>query len=186
MNMSSTLRPRLAALAAMAAGGAWVVAGTLHLTSPDAFDSSKVDTVEGHLMMALMTAALFLTVPVVYELARRVSTIRPAQIASIGQVALGIAVTVSNINGDDPLFFIIVAPISNLAWLAGTVWLAVRLRRDGDVPKAIAIGLPLVQVFALPLSIVGGPIVSGAYLIALGYLISVDGLVDRRLQVKAA
>jgi hypothetical protein len=61
-------------------------------------------------------------------------------------------------------------------WLFGAIGLAVSLRRAGEVSKLVAFGLPAVQVFALPLSVFGGPIVAGAYWLAVGYLLSVDGV----------
>ncbi|WP_205696625.1 hypothetical protein [Conexibacter sp. SYSU D00693] len=48
------------------------------------------------------------------------------------------------------------------ALLFGSVALAVSLRRAGRVPAALAIGLPLTWLAALPLSMVGGGIVAGA------------------------
>ena len=41
------------------------------------------------------------------------------------------------------------------------------------------------QVFCLPLAVLGGPIVGGAYWLAAGYLLSVDGLRARQLQPAA-
>jgi hypothetical protein len=56
------------------------------------------------------------------------------------------------------------------------------VRRAGG-PRWI-LALPLVQVFALPLAPVGGPIVAGAYWMALGAMLSADAL-ERREPVPA-
>ena len=86
-------------------------------------------------------------------------------------VVLAATCVVSNVNGDDPSFFVVVAPVTNLLWLAGSVWLAFALRRAGRVPKAVWIALPFMQILALPLSAVGGMAVAGAYWLAVGYLL---------------
>jgi hypothetical protein len=126
-------------------------------------------------MMGFFAAALALSAPVVLALADRARTRRPGYVAAIGQVLLAIAATTSNIAGHDPVFFVVVAPLANAMWLAGAIALAVSLKRAGEVPNAVAYGLPLVQVFALPLSVIGGPIVSGGYWLVVASLLAADG-----------
>jgi hypothetical protein len=53
---------------------------------------------------------------------------------------------------------------------------AVRAKRSGAVPTWVAWALALVQVFALPLSVVGGGLVAGAIWLAVGYLMLIGGL----------
>jgi hypothetical protein len=80
-------------------------------------------------------------------------------------------------------FFPIVASLTNLAWLGGSIALAVSLYRTGRVSKRIAVGLPLVQVFALPLSMFGGGLIAGAYWVAVGYLMNQGALEGSNRQI---
>jgi hypothetical protein len=186
MHNISSLRARLLALAAMAGGAAWIAIGALQLTGSDDIRTEAVETTLAHTMLGLLAAALLLTAPAVVALARHARTRRPAYLAAAGQVLLAFAATTSNIVGHDPAFFLVAAPLANGMWLFGAIGLAVSLRRAGEVPGFVALGLPAVQVFALPLSMVGGPVVSGAYWLAVGYLLSVDGLRRRELVPVAA
>jgi hypothetical protein len=186
MSNTTTMRTRLSALAAMAGGLGWIVVGVLQLTGGGEFTTDAVETVAEHAMMGFFAAALVLTAPVVLALAGHARTRRPGYVAVSGQLLLAIAVTVSNIVGDDPLFFVVVAPLANAMWLVGAIALAVSLKRAGEVPNAVAYGLPLVQVFALPLSVIGGPIVSGGYWLAVGSLLAADGLPRRAAQPATA
>jgi hypothetical protein len=176
MTSITSLRGRLTALAAMAGGAAWVACGAIQLTGRDELRTSDIEIVLEHVLMGFMAAALLLTAPGVLALARCARTRRPAYVAAAGQTLLAIAVTTSNVIGHDPAFFLVAAPLANALWLFGAIGLAVSLRRAGEVSKLVAFGLPAVQVFSLPLSIFGGPIVGGAYWLAVGYLLSVDGL----------
>ena len=172
---------RLAAATAMAAGSAWAVTGAIHLTAGDDVHRETVDTALAHVMLGVFSAALLLTVPAMLVLARQARTPRPGYVAAIGQVALAVAATTSNIVGKDPTFFLVVAPIANAMWFFGTVGLAVSLRRAGAVSKPVAFALPAVQLFCLPLSVVGGGLIGGALLIAVGYLMSVGALRRREI-----
>jgi hypothetical protein len=176
MNSFTTIRGRLTALAAMFGGAAWVGAGAIQLTGRDELRTEAIESALEHTMLGMFSLALLLTAPAVVALARHARTRRPAYVAAAGMVALAIAATMSNIKGEDPLFFLVVAPIANAMWLFGSIGLAVSLARAGTVPKVVAYGLPAVQVFCLPLAVFGGPIVGGAYWLAVGYLLSVEGL----------
>jgi hypothetical protein len=168
--------PRVPALAAMSGGAAWIAVGAIQLTGRDELRTSDIETALEHTLLGFMAAALLLTAPAVVALARRS---RAGYVAAAGQVLLAIACTTSNIVGHDPAFFLVAAPLANALWLFGSIAVAVSLRHE--VGRAIAFGLPAVQVFALPLSMFGGPIVSGAYWIAVGYLLSVGALRRREL-----
>lgn len=175
---------RFAAIAAMVGGSAWAVTGAIQLTGNDDLHTTEIESALEHVMLGMFSVALLLTVPAVLALARQARSPRPGQVAAAGQVALAIAATTSNIAGHDPAFFLVVAPIANLMWLAGTIGLAVSLRRAGAVSKPVAFLLPAVQVFCLPLSVVGGGLIGGAIWIAVGYLMSVGAL--RRTEVAPA
>jgi hypothetical protein len=180
MNSTSPIT-RLAALAAMTGGAAWVAAGAIQLTGREELRTSAIETALEHVLLGVMAVALLLTAPAFLALARHARTRRPAYVAVAGHVLLAIACTTTNIAGRDPAFFLVAAPLANAMWLFGAIGLAVSLRRAGEVGRTIALGLPAVQVFALPLSMFGGPVVAGAYWLAVGYLLSLDGLRRREL-----
>ncbi len=75
---------------------------------------------------------------------------------------------ISVINGADPAFFNAVAPLCLLTWLASSIVLAVKLRRLDVVPKPVAIALPLLLVASFPLAPLGGPLLTGAFWLAMG------------------
>jgi hypothetical protein len=172
MNLENRFTNRAAVLGAMVGGAAWIAGGAMQLTSRDQIDGSTVDTFAAHLVLGLLAAALVATVPAVLALSDRARTRRPAYLAVAGQLLLAVAATTSNVVGHDPTFFLVAAPIGNLMWLAGSIGLAVSLHRAGVVSRWTAIGLPLVQVVALPLSLVGGGILAGAYWIAVGSVLN--------------
>ena len=47
------------------------------------------------------------------------------------------------------------------------------------VPAVVAIGLPVTWIFSIPLSTLGGCLISGAYFLAIGYLL-VNQAIERR------
>lgn len=186
MNKLNSLRSRIAAVAAMAGGSAWVATGAIQLTGRDELRTEAIETSLEHVMLGLFSVALVLTAPAVIELAKHAKAKRAAYVAATGMVVLAAAATTSNIAGHDPAFFLVAAPITNAMWLFGSITLAVSLKRAGEVSKLVAYGLPAVQVFCLPLAVVGGGIIGGAYWIAVGYMLSVDGVVKPRAAVAAA
>ena len=68
--------------------------------------------------------------------------------------------------------FNVIAPLTNGAWLFGSVIIAVSLKRAGTVRNAVAVGLPLAWVATIPLATLGGGVLSGAYYLAIGYLLA--------------
>lgn len=172
MTFKNRFTNRAAVLGAMVGGAAWIAGGAVQLTSRDQIDGSTVDNFASHLTLGLLAAALIATAPAVLALSDRARTRRPAYLAVAGQLLLAVAATTSNIVGHDPAFFLVAAPLGNLMWLAGSIGLAVSLRRAGVVSRWTAIGLPLVQVVSLPLSLIGGGILGGAYWIAVGSVLN--------------
>lgn len=177
LNSNAPIIRRLAAPAAMASAVAFAVSGVIQLTD----EQSSEATIRGieHVSVAALTIACLLLVPAVLRLAQIAGRARGAVAASTGLVALGSLMTVSNVLGEDPSFFAAVAVPSNLLWLGGFVALAVALKRSGRVPAAVAIGLPLTFVFALPLAVFGGAIAAGAYWFAVGWMLRHERL-ERR------
>ena len=53
-------------------------------------------------------------------------------------------------------------------------------------PSGVAIGLPITQVFALPLSVVGGGMVAGAYWIAVASLVQAGAVIEQQDSARSA
>jgi hypothetical protein len=171
---------RFAAVGATLGGAALIAGGVIQLTAADQVQTGEsVETTIAHVSLAALTFALIALVPAVLELSAYARTRRPAYVATAGMLLLAVATTVSNVVGEDRLFFFIAAPAANLLWLVGSVGLALLLYRAGHVPRWLAIGVPLVQVASLPLSVLGGGILGGTFWLAVGYLIAVDDVAGR-------
>jgi hypothetical protein len=168
---------RLGAMAAVAAGAVWVASAVFQVTGGHG-SGEEVEGFAGHAILTLFTVVLLLMGPAMFALARHAKSDLGARIALPGFVVLGLTCIVSNVQGHDPSFFVAVAPITNLLWLAGSIVLAVSLHKANRVPRGLAIALPFMQVFALPLSAVGGSVVTGAYWLAVGYLMQ-QGALER-------
>jgi hypothetical protein len=74
------------------------------------------------------------------------------------------------IRGEDLPIFNTLAPICLLTWLVASIVIGVALKKTRAVAKPVAIGLPAIMLFTIPLSAFGGPLVTGAYWIAIGSL----------------
>jgi hypothetical protein len=166
---------RLAAFSAVAAGAVWAASAVLQV-SGGRDTGEKVEGFTGHAIISLLTVALLLMAPAMLALGRHALSDLGARIAVPGLVILGLTCVVSNVRGEDPSFFVVVAPITNLLWLAGSIVLAVSLYKANRIPRGLAIALPFMQVFALPLSAIGGSLVTGAFWIAVGYLMQTGAL----------
>ena len=99
-----------------------------------------------------------------------------AMAAAAGTAVLGVTSITSIVNGHDLGMFNVIAPLTNGAWLAASVIIAVSLKRAGTVRNAVALGLPLAWVATIPLATVGGGVLSGAYYLAIGYLLATGAL----------
>jgi hypothetical protein len=176
---------RLAAGAALAGGLAWAVSGPLQLAGVNEHETQVV-TFGEHVLIGLFSLALVLTAPGVLALARHARSDTGAKVAAGAMVLLALTATTSNVNGEDMSFFPAVATATNLLWLAGSIHLAVSLHKAGRVPLWVAIGLPLTQVFALPLSAAGGGLVAGGYWVTVAYLMQAGALENRSARDAAA
>ena len=145
--------------------------------------------VAGHLNLGFFLAGLILMSPMFIALARfarsEVAT-KVALVTAAGTTLLGVTCITSLVHGADYGFFLVVAPLTNAAWLLGSVVLAVLLKRQSRVPTAVAIGLPVVWITSIPLGTLGGGVITGAYLLAVGYLLATGGLERYRGQVASA
>jgi hypothetical protein len=173
---------RAAAVAGIAGGIAWAVSGPLQLAGVNEHET-KVVTLGEHILISMFSLALILTAAGTLALGRHARDDRGAKVAAAGMVLLALTATTSNINGEDMSFFPIVASLTNLMWLGGSIALAVSLYRTGRISSRIAIALPFAQVFALPLAAVGGGLVAGGYWVAVSYLMFAGALERRSRQV---
>ncbi len=175
---------RAAALAGVAGGIAWAISGALQIAGANEHETQVV-TVGEHILISMFSLALVLTAAGMLALARHASDNRGAKVAVTAMVLLALTALSSNINGEDMSFFPVVASLTNLMWLGGSIHLAVSLYRGGRLSKRIAVALPLVQVFALPLSAVGGGLVAGGYWVAVGWLMK-DGALEHPASARPA
>jgi hypothetical protein len=158
---------RTAALAACVGGAAMAGIAVVQLTH----DSSGHTTVRGvaeHGQLALLSLGLVMLVLPVRALGR-LGAPRAAAVASLGQLALAVLATSSNVMGRDASFFPAVAAPSLVAILAGWTGLGVILGRSGAVPRWLAIALPLSLFTAIPLSQFGGGLVTAAVWVAVAH-----------------
>jgi hypothetical protein len=151
-------------------GAVWAATGAIRFAGGHAVEGIAVDTPLAHVLLGGFSLALLLTVPAMLGLAAYARGRSGVWIAAPGLIAFAVAATASNVGGDDPSWFWLVAGPANALWLAGSIVLAVSLSRAGRVPRSVAIGLPLVQVAALPLSMLGGLVAAGGYWLAVGWL----------------
>jgi len=79
-----------------------------------------------------------------------------------------------------PGWFPFVAGPANLAWAFCSIALAIALYRTARVPRGVSLGLVVAYLGIIPLSMIGGGIVAGAYWLAIGYLLS-HGAIERRV-----
>jgi hypothetical protein len=159
---------------AIAAGIALAVSGIIQVTDTPSGETTVVGI--EHVSLGAFTAALVLMIPAVLRLGALAARGRMATLAVGGQVALALLTITSNVSGEDLGIFPAVAAASNLAIFAGFVALAIALRRGGHLPQALAIGVPLSWIAALPMSSIGGTVLAGGFWIVLGYLIATESL----------
>jgi hypothetical protein len=130
--------------------------------------------VAGYLALSFFIVALISIAPSFIALARRARS-RVASWAALaaaaGTTILGLTSITSIVNGHDLALFNVLAPLTNAAWLLGSIILAVSLKRARKVPTTVAIGLPLTWVATIPLGTAGGGVIAGAYYLAVGYLL---------------
>ncbi|HMN99760.1 MAG TPA: hypothetical protein PKD59_10125 [Miltoncostaeaceae bacterium] len=184
--LSRLFPDRLAGRIAVLAGAVMAGTGALYATRPD-IQPDRVETTVEHTILVLLASILVLTIPATVALGRRAGSLlgrRAATAAVIGQAALAATCTASNVNGGDPAWFVVAAPLSNLLWAGGWIGLAVALWRSGAVARGFAAGLPLCWVALLPLSSLGGALLAGGFWLTLGTLMAAGTL--RRSQAHDA
>ncbi|MDF5756302.1 hypothetical protein [Spongiactinospora sp. TRM90649] len=159
---------RVAGPAAVAGGLAAVATGVIQAIRPQDTDPRVIG--QEHLVLSLFAVSLLLVIPGLLALAAHGGpAARPVAWAiSAAHVLLAFGATSSNLNGEDFSWFFYVAGSANAVMLIGAIPMAVSLWRAGRLPRPLAAALPVLWIFEIPLSQLGGGIVVGAYWILAG------------------
>jgi hypothetical protein len=179
MSKLKSISDQLTGRAAIAAGGLFAACGTVQIIHSQRGSGEKVEGLAGHLALGFFLGGLILFSPLFLALARRAIPGRvekAAVAASAGTMLLGLTCISSLVMGHDGVWFRVIAPVTNAAWLIGAIALAVSLKRAGRVPKIVAFALPVVQVGVTVLGPLGGGLISAAYALAVGHLLTSGAL----------
>jgi hypothetical protein len=174
MQHFTSITDKVAGRAAILAGVAFAAGGITEIVHSQRHTGNRVVGLAGYLVLSFFIVALVAAAPSFLALARKVSSgaaTKAAVAAAAGMAVLGLTSIASIVEGHDLGLFNVVAPVTNGAWLVGSIILAVSLIRAGKVTTALAIGLPIAWVATIPLATVGGGIISGAYFLTLGHLL---------------
>jgi len=185
MEQFSTITDKLAGRAAILAGAAATASGVTQIVHSQRHSGNNVVGVAGYLTLSFFVVFLISVGPSFIALARRGRSklgAKAALAAAAGTLVLGLTSITSLINGHDLGMFNVIAPVTNAAWLLGSVIIAVSLTRAGTVNTAGAVGLPIAWVATIPLGTLGGGVVAGAYYLAIGYLL-VNDAIERRARI---
>lgn len=159
--------PRFASLAAAVTAVTAAVGAVIQLTHEQSGESTTIGAVE-HVAASMFSVMMLALIPAVAFLARRATgDVRPAIPVAVAGTALSVLGLSSNIMGEDASFFGFVAAPSLLVMLGSFTVIAVKGSRMGQVPKALAIGLPLMLVASISLSPLGGGLLAAGYWAAL-------------------
>ena len=175
MQKLNSITNTFAGRAAMVGGAAFAAGGVTQIVDSQRNSGNSVAGVAGYLSLSFFVVALIAIAPSFIALARecRSGAARKAAIAAAaGTAVLGVTSISSLVTGHDLGLFNVVAPLTNAAWLFGSIVLARALRREGNVPTAVAVGLPLAWAASIPLATLGGGVFSGAYFLFIGYLLA--------------
>lgn len=159
---------RTSALLAVAGGAAFVFTGALQATQDFGGTHNTIDSTAEYLVTGGFAAAQLLTAQIHRHLGRMGDAARAGLAVAVALTVLGSISAYSTVNGEDASFFNVVAPLCLLTWLAGSVMIARGLRRTEAVPKAVALALPALFVTTIPLSVIGGPLLTGVYWMVVG------------------
>ncbi len=187
MQKLSSTSDKLAGRAAMLAGAAAAAGGVTQIVHSQRNSGNSVVGVAGYMTLSFFVVFLIAMAPSFIALARRARAghaQKAAVAAAAGTFVLGLTSITSLINGHDLGIFNVIAPLTNAAWLFGSIIIAVSLKRAGKVSTAVAVGLPIAWVATIPLGTVGGGLIAGAYYLAIGYLL-VNNAIERRPRVAA-
>ena len=175
MQKLNSITNTFAGRAAMVGGAAFAAGGVTQIVHSQRNSGSSVAGVAGYLSLSFFVVALIAVAPSFIALARECrsgAARKAATAAAAGTAVLGLTSISSLVTGHDLGLFNVVAPLTNAAWLVGSIVLARALRREGNVPTAVAVGLPLAWAASIPLATLGGGVISGAYFLFIGYLLA--------------
>jgi hypothetical protein len=179
MSKIKSMSNSLAGRAAMAGGALFAADGVLQIVHSQRGTGSKVVGLAGHLNLTFFILALILIAPTFIALvryARPGGIERVALAVAAATTLLGLTSITSLVLGHDGVWFNVIAPLTNAVWLFGSVAIAVSLKRAGRVPTLVAIGLPVAWIGTIPLATLGGGLITGAYFLAVGYLLVNDAM----------
>lgn len=179
MHKFNPITDKFAGRAAILAGASFVAGGVTEIVHSQRQVDHQVVGVAGYLTLSFFVVALLSAAPSFIALARRARSgvgTKAALAAAAGTTILGLTSITSIVNGHDLALFNVVAPVTNAAWLIGSIILAVSLKRAGKVPASVAVGLPLTWVAAIPLGTLGGGILAGGYYLTIGYLLASEAI----------
>ena len=185
MQKLSSISDGLAGRAAMLAGAAAAAGGVTEIVHSQRHSGNNVVGVAGYLTVSFFAVFLITVAPSFIALARRARSrlaVKAAVAAGAGTLVLGLTSITSIVNGHDLGLFNVIAPLTNAAWLIGSIIIAVSLKRAGKVSTIVAVGLPIAWVATIPLATVGGGVIAGAYYLAIGFLL-VNDAIERRPRV---
>jgi hypothetical protein len=185
MQKLSSISDKLAGRAAMLAGAAATAGGVTQIVHSQRHSGNNVVGAAGYLTLSFFIVFLISVVPSFIALARRAQSDIAAKAglaAAAGTIVLGLTSITSLVNGHDLGMFNVIAPLTNGAWLFGSIIIAVSLKRAGRVSTGVAVGLPVAWVATIPLATLGGGVIAGAYYLAIGYLL-VNDAIERRVGV---
>ena len=179
MQRLTSVTDKLAGRAAILAGTALTAGGVTEIVHSQRHAGNRVVGVAGNLVLSFFIVALISVAPSFLALARRARpgfATKAALAAAAGTTVLGLTSITSIVNGRDLSLFNVLAPLTNGAWLFGSIILAASLKRAGKVPTAVAVGLPIAWVATIPLATLGGAVIAGAYYLTVGYLLANDAI----------
>ena len=185
MQKLSSISDQLAGRAAMLAGAAAIAGGVTEIVHSQRHSANNVVGVAGYLTLSFFAVFLIGVAPSFIALARRARSrlaVNSAVAAGTATLVLGLTSITSIANGHDLGLFTVIAPLTNAAWLIGSIIIAVSLKRAGKVSTIVAVGLPIAWVATIPLATVGGGVIAGAYYLAIGFLL-VNDAIERRPRV---
>ena len=128
------------AISAMLGGAVLAAAGPLRLFTTHEGPQSELSGAADYVLIVMFLSSLLLISPVFLELARYARDRRGAIAATAGTAVLGVVCITSVINGKDLSIFNVLAPLTNAAWLFGSIALAVSLKRAGRVHRPCTSG----------------------------------------------
>jgi hypothetical protein len=174
MRKLKSISTTAAGRAAMVAGCSLAADGVVQVLHTQRHAGSRVVGLAGNLNLAFFAIGLIAMAPALIALARygRSSVAEKGGLAAAAGVSLlALGCLSSIVNQHDLAIFPAIAGVANLAWLGGSVVLGVSLKRAGRVSTAVSVGLPIAWILSIPLSTLGGSLISGAYFLTIGYLL---------------